>query len=80
MPFLSLSSFAHQDVIKTYAILLEEFATNSDYINHCVVKMLHRLCYDLGYVAMLFQASVFKSFSSLLHGDYGRLPRYKVSI
>ncbi|GFN94797.1 timeless-like protein [Plakobranchus ocellatus] len=69
--------FAHIEVLKSYAILLRDFAENSDAVNHCVVKMLHRLCHDLGFVGMLFQASIFKSFSSLINGPYARLPRFK---
>ncbi|KAK3790036.1 hypothetical protein RRG08_040956 [Elysia crispata] len=72
-----INGFAHINVLKSYTILLKEFSENSDAVNHCVVKMLHRLSHDLGYVGMLFQASIFKSFSSLINGPYSRLPRFK---
>ncbi|XP_012938690.1 protein timeless homolog [Aplysia californica] len=74
---LFISDFAHQDVVKTYATLLCEFPENSDSVNHCLVKMMHRVSHDLGYTGMLFQASVFKTFSSLLHGPFAKMPRYK---
>ncbi|GFS11661.1 timeless-like protein [Elysia marginata] len=72
-----ISDFAHINVLKSYSILLREFSDNSDAVNHCVVKMLHRLSHDLGFVGMLFQASIFKSFSVLLNGPYAKLPRFK---
>ncbi|BFZ22565.1 hypothetical protein BsWGS_25604 [Bradybaena similaris] len=72
-----ITDFAHPEVIKKYAILLEEFPTNSDNINHCIIKMLHRLSHDLGYVGMLFQASIFKTFNTLLQEHYCRLKRYQ---
>ncbi|RUS70988.1 hypothetical protein EGW08_021253 [Elysia chlorotica] len=72
-----INDFAHINVLKSYSILLREFSENSDTVNHCVVKMLHRLSHDLGYVGMLFQASIFKSFSALINGPYSKLPRFK---
>ncbi|KAH9496086.1 hypothetical protein Btru_012697 [Bulinus truncatus] len=72
-----VADFAHPDIVKNYSIVLAEFTSNSDLINHCAVRMLHRLSHDLGFVGMLFQASVFKTFNSLLNGPYAGLPRYK---
>ncbi|KAI8778157.1 protein timeless [Biomphalaria glabrata] len=72
-----VADFAHPEIVKCYAALLAEFATNSDQVNHCVVKMLHRISHDLGFIGMLFQASIFKTFSHLLHGPFAGLARYK---
>ncbi|CAG5128685.1 unnamed protein product, partial [Candidula unifasciata] len=72
-----IADFAHPEVIKKYAILLAEFTTNSDNINHCVIKMLHRLSHDLGFVGMLFQASMFRTFNTLLQSHYCQLQRYQ---
>ncbi|KAG8452506.1 hypothetical protein GDO86_004335 [Hymenochirus boettgeri] len=58
--------FANSSVVKTYSILLKNYQQNSAHTNHCVVKMLHRIAYDLKMDALLFQLSVFCVFNHIL--------------
>ncbi|XP_056418349.1 protein timeless homolog [Hyla sarda] len=58
--------FANANVVKTYVILLKNYQHNSAHTNHCVVKMLHRIAYDLKMEAFLFQLSVFCVFNRIL--------------
>lgn len=63
---LSRCSFANSTVIQAYVLLLRSYKQNSTHTNHCVVKMLHRLAYDLKMEALLFQLSLFCLFNRLL--------------
>nr|XP_030722476.1 protein timeless homolog isoform X2 [Globicephala melas] len=61
-----LKRFANSTVIQAYVLLLRSYKQNSAHTNHCVVKMLHRLAYDLKMEALLFQLSLFCLFNRLL--------------
>lgn len=61
-----MKRFANASVVKTYVILLKSYRHNSVHTNHCVVKMLHRISYDLKMEAFLFQLSVFCVFNHIL--------------
>ncbi|KAM4044613.1 protein timeless homolog isoform 1-T4 [Anomaloglossus baeobatrachus] len=61
-----MKRFANVNIVKTYAILLKNYHHNSVHTNHCVVKMLHRIAYDLKMEAFLFQLSVFCIFNRIL--------------
>ncbi|XP_073408343.1 protein timeless homolog isoform X2 [Dendrobates tinctorius] len=61
-----MKRFANANVVKTYVILLKNYHHNSAHTNHCVVKMLHRIAYDLKMEAFLFQLSVFCIFNRIL--------------
>uniref|UniRef100_A0A8D2KU70 Timeless circadian regulator n=1 Tax=Varanus komodoensis TaxID=61221 RepID=A0A8D2KU70_VARKO len=58
--------FARANVVKAYLLLFKSYAQNSSHTNHCVVKMLHRIAYDLKMEALLFQLSAFCLFNRLL--------------
>lgn len=58
--------FASANVVKAYCLLFRNYQQNSPHTNHCVVKMLHRIAYDLKMEALLFQLSVFCLFNRLL--------------
>ncbi|KAM6474472.1 protein timeless homolog isoform 2-T5 [Liasis olivaceus] len=58
--------FASANVVKAYVLLFKNYQQNSPHTNHCVVKMLHRIAYDLKMEALLFQLSVFCLFNRLL--------------
>uniref|UniRef100_A0A8C5M708 Timeless circadian regulator n=1 Tax=Leptobrachium leishanense TaxID=445787 RepID=A0A8C5M708_9ANUR len=62
-----MKRFANSNVVKTYIILLKNYQQNSAHTNHCAVKMLHRIAYDLKMEALLFQLSVFCLFNHLLN-------------
>ncbi|MBV95747.1 Protein timeless, partial [Eschrichtius robustus] len=61
-----LKRFANTTVIQAYVLLLRSYKQNSAHTNHCVVKMLHRLAYDLKMEALLFQLSLFCLFNRML--------------
>uniref|UniRef100_A0A8D8QKJ8 Protein timeless homolog n=1 Tax=Cacopsylla melanoneura TaxID=428564 RepID=A0A8D8QKJ8_9HEMI len=69
-----MKKFLHQSVIKALSHLLAQFDLNSDYTNHCLVKMMHRIAVDCKMPAILFQASVFRTFQKMLQKDE---PRFK---
>ncbi|XP_013916169.1 PREDICTED: protein timeless homolog [Thamnophis sirtalis] len=58
--------FASANVVKAYVLLFRNYRQNSPHTNHCVVKMLHRIAYDLKMEALLFQLSAFCLFNRLL--------------
>ncbi|XP_044143469.1 protein timeless homolog isoform X1 [Bufo gargarizans] len=61
-----MKRFANANVVKTYVALLKNYQHNSAHTNHCAVKMLHRIAYDLKMEAFLFQLSVFCIFNRIL--------------
>ncbi|KAH3702538.1 hypothetical protein DPMN_077562, partial [Dreissena polymorpha] len=69
--------FAKPEILKNYVLLLADFQTNSTHANHCCVKMLHRVAVDLGYVGMVFQASLFRVFQRILNSPLATAERYK---
>lgn len=62
-----MKRFASSNVVKTYILLLKTYQQNGSHTNHCVVKMLHRIAYDLKMEALLFQLSVFCVFNRILN-------------
>ncbi|KAJ6658106.1 hypothetical protein lerEdw1_001582 [Lerista edwardsae] len=58
--------FASANVVKAYVLLFKNYQQNSPHTNHCIVKMLHRIAYDLKMEALLFQLSIFCLFNRLL--------------
>uniref|UniRef100_A0A1Y1K941 Timeless N-terminal domain-containing protein n=1 Tax=Photinus pyralis TaxID=7054 RepID=A0A1Y1K941_PHOPY len=57
-----LKRFANQRVIQTCAYALQNIEWNSVYTNYCIIKLLHRIVWDLKMVGMVFQASIFRTF------------------
>ncbi len=57
--------FAIKNVCVAYAQLFGTFRGNSDFTNHCVVKMFHRIAYDCKKPALLFQVSIFRTFQKV---------------
>ncbi|XP_069688768.1 protein timeless homolog [Periplaneta americana] len=58
--------FAHHRVVQACSILLKQFEKNLAHTNHCIAKMLHRIAWDCKLPAMLFQASLFRTFQRIL--------------
>ncbi|KAG2468439.1 TIM protein, partial [Polypterus senegalus] len=63
-----IKRFASANILKPYILLLKNYQQNSSHTNHCIVRMLHRVAYDLKMEALLFQLSVFFLFNKIL-GD-----------
>lgn len=73
--FLDLiKKFANPKVVMAYCKLLSYYRENSVTVNHCAVRMLHRIGWDLKMTAMMFQGSLFRVFQDILL-DYSRLPK-----
>ncbi|KAH6930844.1 hypothetical protein HPB50_019730 [Hyalomma asiaticum] len=66
--------FANPKVVIAYCKLLSHYRTNSPATNQQVLRMLHRLAWDLQMYPMLFQASVFRTFQNIMHDCYS-LPK-----
>uniref|UniRef100_A0A1I7TW42 Non-specific protein-tyrosine kinase n=1 Tax=Caenorhabditis tropicalis TaxID=1561998 RepID=A0A1I7TW42_9PELO len=62
---LYLSKFANVDVLKWYVFLLNDFSKNSGELNQALVKMLHRIAFDLKMPTKLFQISLFQVFQKV---------------
>ena len=74
----SICRFAKPEILKPYVVMLGDFQQNTVHTNHCCVKMLHRVAVDLGYVGMVFQASLFRVFQHVLNSPLAKAERYKV--
>ncbi|KAL3230928.1 hypothetical protein MRX96_023367 [Rhipicephalus microplus] len=72
-----IKRFANPKVVIAYCKLLSHYRTNPPATNQHVLRMLHRLAWDLKMYPMLFQASVFKTFQSIMH-DCCSLPKERV--
>ena len=74
-----MNRFAHQKIVYAYCFLMKRYATNSTLTNHCIVKMLHRVAWDVKMPAMMFQASVFQTFQKILEDSAVKIdPSIKV--
>ncbi|XP_053408285.1 protein timeless homolog isoform X2 [Mercenaria mercenaria] len=69
--------FAKPEILKAYVLLTADFQKNSTHTNHCCIKMLHRVAFDLGYVGMLFQISLFRVFQKIMLTPLAKAQRYK---
>ena len=47
--------FASRSVSAAFAQLFKRYRENSDFTNHCIVKMFHRIAFDCKLPALLFQ-------------------------
>ena len=54
--------YAHCKIIKTYSLLFKNFRTNSESLNHAIIKLFHRIAWDCKMPAVFFQLSLFKIF------------------
>ena len=61
-----ISKYCVPPIVCNFALLLRNYATNSDQTNHCLIKMLHRIAFDSKMHAMLFQTSLFRTFQRIL--------------
>ncbi|KAF7659770.1 hypothetical protein LDENG_00293260 [Lucifuga dentata] len=61
-----IKRFANPSVVHPYLLLLKSYSKNTPHTNHCIIRMLHRLAFDLKMDALLFQLSVFSVFNKIL--------------
>ncbi|KAJ8036132.1 Protein timeless-like [Holothuria leucospilota] len=72
-----VNQFSHSDILRNYVHLLESFRTNTPYINHCIIKMLHRVAVDCQKAPKLFQISLFYIFHQVLNDPIAKTSQYK---
>ena len=61
--------FVSKSVCHAYALLFANYEKNSEYTNHCIIKMFHRISWDCSLPSMLFNMSIFRTFQKI-HKDY----------
>ncbi|XP_035212664.1 protein timeless-like isoform X2 [Stegodyphus dumicola] len=64
-----LKQFSTRNVMNCYGNLLENFKTNSHFLNECVFTMMHHIAGDVHSSQLLIEPSVLKTFSSILKED-----------
>ncbi|RCN52743.1 hypothetical protein ANCCAN_01119 [Ancylostoma caninum] len=60
-----VGKYAKTEVLRWYVFLLNDFATNSAELNKALVKLLHRVAFDLKMPSRLFQLSLFRIFAQV---------------
>lgn len=70
-----VNRFARPSVVEACGLALKDFQKNSEFTNHCIVKLLHRIAVDCKMPSMVFQASIFRTFQKVLKSNV--LPVYK---
>ncbi|XP_046407332.1 protein timeless homolog [Ischnura elegans] len=58
--------FAKTRVIQPCAFILRDFKTNPLKVNHCVLRLMHRIAVECNLPALFFQASLFRTFQKIL--------------
>ncbi|KAK8723590.1 hypothetical protein OTU49_011453 [Cherax quadricarinatus] len=58
--------FANTKVMQAYSRLFKKYQSNSEYTNHCILKMYHRIAWDCKLPAIFFQASLFCVFQQAM--------------
>ncbi|CAG0888758.1 unnamed protein product, partial [Cyprideis torosa] len=61
-----LVKFTEPRILSCYGLLLKSFDSNSNQTNVALVKLFHRLAWDLKCPALFYQASIFRSFQRIL--------------
>ncbi|KAM3715757.1 Protein timeless [Dirofilaria immitis] len=60
-----VAKFARTDVLKWYVFLLADFESNTVEVNKAILKLLHRVAFDLKMAPRLYQLSLFVIFNRL---------------
>ena len=55
-----LFSFAHSSILASYIDVLRTYQSNTPYLNHCVIRMFHRVTVENDSPGILFQMSLFR--------------------
>ncbi|XP_022248299.1 protein timeless-like [Limulus polyphemus] len=65
-----LHQFTTGKVMERYGKVLEDFRTNSNYVNDCVLTMMHHVAGDLKSPESLFNPVILKSFSQIIEEEW----------
>ena len=63
--------FANKNVCQGFTRAFKDYRTNTDFLNHCIVKMFHRISWDCKLPALLYQVSVLRIFQKVNQDRYG---------
>lgn len=74
--FIIIIRFTNNKIVSAYASVLSSYSTNSDEVNHAVVKMLYRVCVNHSMAPMLYHITVLNTMLSILQEP--AVPRFKV--
>ncbi|XP_011499954.1 PREDICTED: protein timeless homolog [Ceratosolen solmsi marchali] len=64
-----LQRFANVRIVSNLTILLKQFEKNTPEVNHCVLKLFHRIAMECKMPAMMYQASIFRVFQRVFQYD-----------
>ncbi|KAJ6222403.1 hypothetical protein RDWZM_000948 [Blomia tropicalis] len=65
--------YAHPKVLQAYRFLLNTYRQNTALTNHAIVRMFHRIAYDLKMASMFFNFSFFLIFERILSDPMSKL-------
>lgn len=66
---LHLKQFATIKIMDIFGKVLQDFKTNSDFVNDCILTMMHHVAGDLMSPDCLFQPIILKTFSLIMESD-----------
>lgn len=66
---LHLTQFATVKIMDTFGKVLQDFKINSDFVNDCILTMMHHVAGDLMLPDCLFQPIILKTFSLIMESD-----------
>ncbi|XP_071489964.1 protein timeless homolog [Diadema antillarum] len=72
-----INKLCHPAVIKSYIKLLGSFRSNQAFTNHCIIKLLHRICLECDKTQLLFQVSLFRIFHKILQDPLAKTDQFK---
>ena len=70
--------FANNKIIRVYSLVLANYKTNSDQLNHAVIKMFYNIAVKHDMLPMFFQITLFQIFLHILEEPV--LRRYEVTL
>ncbi|XP_026280946.1 protein timeless isoform X2 [Frankliniella occidentalis] len=64
-----IKQFGTVEVMHNYGLLLEDFLNNGEFVNDCILTMMHHVAGDLSQVSVLFQPLILRSLSGIWESD-----------
>ncbi|XP_053625997.1 protein timeless isoform X2 [Plodia interpunctella] len=65
-----IRQFATPDIMLQYGILLEDYASNGEFVNDCIFTLMHHVGGELGSLITLFQPKILKTFTSIWKSEF----------
>lgn len=76
-------NFAHKKVVECCVMLLKNYKKNSDHVNYCVLKLLHRIGWECSMPALLYQASLFWTLLKIMNDEvrqYDEINKFTINL